>query len=145
VDFTDWMLFLHVLSAFALVGGLAAFWALVLATRPARSLISGSAAGSFAAPTGAVVGIGTGGTLVFGVILAIDIDGYELWDGWILAAIVLWAIGTGFGQRSGVELTRAGIGAPEAPAARRRGVLLLAGSSLASLIILILMIWKPGA
>jgi hypothetical protein len=139
------MLFLHVLSAAALVGGLAAFWALVVATRPARSLLSGAAAGSFAAPTGAAVGIGTAGTIIFGVILAIDIDGYELWDGWILAAIVLWAIGTALGQRSGVALTRAGLGAPDAAEARRRGILLLAGSSLATLIILILMIWKPGA
>jgi hypothetical protein len=145
VDFTDWMLFLHVLSAAALLGGTAAFWALVLATRPARGLLPGPAAGSFAAPTGAVVGIGTGGTIIFGVILSIDIDGYELWDGWILAAIVLWVVGTGLGQRAGTELTRAGMGGPDAAGARGRGILLLAASSLAVLIILVLMIWKPGA
>jgi hypothetical protein len=34
-------------------------------------------------------------TLVLGIWLAIYVDGYEVWDGWIIAAIVLWLVATG--------------------------------------------------
>jgi hypothetical protein len=36
-----------------------------------------------------VVGVGLTGTLVFGVWLAISLDGYEPWDGWVIVAFVL--------------------------------------------------------
>ena len=41
----------------------------------------------------ALVMIGISGTIVFGVWLAISLDRYQLWDGWIIAALVLWAVG----------------------------------------------------
>ena len=41
------------------------------------------------------------GTLVFGIWLAISLDAYQLWDGWVIAALVLWAIGGFVGQQSG--------------------------------------------
>ena len=31
------------------------------------------------------------GLLIFGVWLALYVDGYELWDGWILGALALFA------------------------------------------------------
>lgn len=43
---------------------------------------------------------GTLMTIVFGVSLAIEVDRYRVWDGWVIAAIVLWAIGTETGRRS---------------------------------------------
>jgi hypothetical protein len=43
--------------------------------------------------------VGGLGTLVLGVWLALDIDGYEIWDGWIIAAIVLWLLATGAGSQ----------------------------------------------
>src|SRR5262245_12476941 len=44
---------------------------------------------------------GSLGTIVFGVWLAISHDAYNLWDGWVIAAIVLWAATAYIGQQSG--------------------------------------------
>ena len=137
----DWLLFFHVLSAFLLVGALTYFWALVLATRPGRNMFSGATSLTLARPASIAVMIGVAGTLIFGVWLAIDVDGYEVWDGWILASLVLWVIGAGAGERSGRALTPVGDVYPN----WRRGVLLHTVASVAALVILILMIWKPGA
>ncbi len=137
----EWLLFFHVLSAFLLVGALTYFWALVLATRPGRSVLPGRTSLAMARPATIAVAAGVAGTLIFGVWLAIDVDGYELWDGWILASLVLWAIGTGAGERSGRALTPVDGEYP----AWRRGVLLHAVATLAAVIVLVLMIWKPGA
>jgi hypothetical protein len=144
VSFTDWLLFLHVLSAFALVGALAVFWALVLATRPVAPVLSSIAAGRIVRPTTVLVIAGTVGTLVFGVWLAIDIDGYQLWDGWILAALILWAVSGWLGNRAGHEFTKT-MEPGGAPESRRLGLRFHTASSLVVAIILVLMIWKPGA
>jgi hypothetical protein len=80
------------------------------------------------------------GVLVFGVWLALNVDGYELWDGWILTAIVLWLVASGAGGRLGSELRD---GSPPPDAGRAR--LLLAVMALASLALLVDMIFKPGA
>ncbi|HET9462146.1 MAG TPA: hypothetical protein VFO56_09435, partial [Gaiellaceae bacterium] len=98
-------------------------------------------------------------TVIFGLWLAISIDDYAVWDGWILGALVLWAIGAGTGMRAGTAygkaLTRAeelqasvqegGPGELRAlnrsPAGLRMHIL----SSIAVVLILIDMIWKPGA
>lgn len=140
----DWLLFLHVLSAFLLVGGLTYFWWLLLGTRPGRTLFGGVASLRMARPATIAVSVGVGGTLIFGVWLAIYLDAYQVWDGWIIASLVLWAIGTGAGERSGRALTPVGDEFPT-PAARRRGILLHTVTSLAALAVLGLMIWKPGA
>jgi hypothetical protein len=42
-------------------------------------------------------------TLGFGIWLAISLDAYHPWDGWIIAAIVLWAVAGGTGAR-GLDL-----------------------------------------
>jgi uncharacterized membrane protein len=107
----------------------------------------------------AVVGIGMVGTIVFGIWLAFSAGGYDIWDGWIIAALVLWAISTPLGQRTGAaytegmnkarELQTAGQTGPSAEllALNRtsRGILFQALWSLVVLLILIDMIWKPGA
>jgi uncharacterized membrane protein len=97
----DWLLFLHVLSAFALVGAevlftflIAALWRTDLPSDIAR--VSGiSRLGT------ALVGAGSAGTLVFGVILAFEADSYAIWDGWIIAALVLWVAFNEIGRRTG--------------------------------------------
>src|SRR3954468_11160925 len=66
---------------------------------------SALALGSSGAPrTGTVANVlwdvGGLGTLVFGVWLALYVDGYDLLDGWILGAIVLWALATETGRRA---------------------------------------------
>jgi hypothetical protein len=100
------------------------------------------------------------GTLIFGIWLAIDLDAYKVWDGWILAAIVLWAIAAGAGQRGGEAYGQAAKlaaelssqGRAEEPSGElktllqdRRAMWLNIVSSALVLAILVLMIYKPGA
>jgi uncharacterized membrane protein len=105
------------------------------------------------------VAIGAGGTIVLGLWLAFSVGDYEIWDGWIIAALVLWVICMALGQRTGAaymqgmnkarELETAGEPGPNAEllALNRssRGVVLQLLSSLVVLLLLIDMIWKPGA
>ena len=46
-------------------------------------------------------GIGAGGTIVFGIWLAFSVGDYDIWDGWIIAAIVLWMATGAVGGRTG--------------------------------------------
>jgi hypothetical protein len=138
----DWLLSLHVLSAIFLIGAFGAFWALVLATRPPSPVLPDALTAPLARPASILISIGTAGTIVFGVWLAIAHDDYQLWDVWIVLSLLLWAVATETGRRSGTHLGRAAAGEP---AARTPGVQLLALSSVATLAILLLMIWKPGA
>ena len=106
MDRYEWLLFLHVLTAFALVASLVIFTTLLLATRSSASdddtpLLGISWLGSRLWDVGGL------GTLVFGVWLAIDLDGYDLLDGWILAALVLWVIAAGAGARLGIAYNEA--------------------------------------
>ena len=139
MDLYDWLLFLHVLAAFLVVGALTTPWALVLGTRPAPPLLGADSTMRFGRAMGILVGVGMGFALVFGIWLAIDVDGYELWDGWILASLVLWAFATWAGAASG----KAFGGDPEG--GRRAGIRYQALNSVGVLVILVLMIWKPGA
>jgi hypothetical protein len=140
----DWLLFFHVLTAFLLVGALAFFWALLLVTRPGRAFFVASASLALARPATIGVSIGTLGTLVFGLWLAIYLDAYHPWDGWIIGSIVLWAIGSAAGSWSGRVLAPVGNQYPS-PQARRRGVALQTITTLATLGVLAMMVWKPGA
>jgi len=144
VEFYDWLLFLHVGAAFALVAAMVAYWAAILATgdgdHPVVSVVQ--------RPAGILIVLGSLLTLVLGIWLALDNDTFEIWDGWIIASIVLWAIGVGTGQRSGMLLARPGVGEDRAAGAgsvRQQGVVMHAVSSAAILLVLILMIFKPGA
>ncbi len=94
---------------------------------------------SFGRFGGILVGVGMLGTIVFGIWLAIDVDGYELWDGWILASLLLWALGGWAGGKAGKEFTQSSV------SGRRAGIRFQALNTLAVLVILVLMIWKPGA
>ena len=47
---------------------------------------------------GRAVGIGAGGTIILGIWLALSFGGYDLWDGWIIAALVLWVIAAAAGR-----------------------------------------------
>ena len=139
MDLYDWLLFLHVLSSFLVVGALTALWALVLGTKPAAPILSPESAMRFGRIAGGLIGAGMGGVLAFGIWLAIDVDGYELWDTWILASLVLWAVAGWAGGKSGQAFERDPIGE------RRAGIRFQTVYSVAILVILVLMIWKPGA
>src|SRR3954447_19130553 len=87
-------------------------------------------------------GVGGAGTIIFGIWLALYVDGYELWDGWIIAAIVLWAIATELGRRAQLGFTaRPGNGT----IADSRAVLMHWLRSVAVVALLVVMIYKPGA
>ena len=101
MEFYDWLLALHVLAAFSLVAALvlytvviASSWNLTVPSDVAR-LFRVSRVGDVA------IAVGSIGTLVFGVWLAIDSDDYQVWDGWVIAALVLWALSMATGSRTG--------------------------------------------
>lgn len=126
----EWLLFLHVGAAFLLVAGLSAYGVLVLGGG------SDAARRALAQPALALWNAGGLGVLVLGIWLALEVDSYELWDAWIIAAIVLWLIASGAGGRLSAVLRE---GAPD-----RAGVR-LAVMSVATLALLVDMIFKPGA
>jgi uncharacterized membrane protein len=135
VSLDDWILALHVLSAFAMVAALVVFSVLFVALRRAAAA-DDARLGSVAKVGTTAVAAGSLGTLVFGTWLALSVGGYDLWDGWIIAAFVLWLIGVGAGTRSGAALAAGDM---------QRSLVLHTISSVAVLLILVDMIWKPGA
>ena len=159
MSFDDWILALHVLSAFAYVAAIILFWVLIVAVRKVDDP-EGTLRMQPAAKVGnAAVGIGAGGTIILGIWLAFSVGDYAIWDFWIIAAIVLWAIAGGVGQRTGKAYMAGVDKARELEAAGQRGsnaellalnrtqmgVRLHAVATIVVLLILIDMIWKPGA
>ena len=159
MSFDAWMLALHLLSAFVYVAGMVVFWVLVVWLRRidqpedtirVQPVVKLGTIGT---------GIGAVGTIVFGLWLTFSVGGYRIWDAWIIAAIVLWAIAGGVGGRAGKEYRQGTDKAQELAAAGQtgssaellalnrtsRGLLLHAISSAALLLLLVDMIWKPGA
>ncbi|MGH2922042.1 MAG: hypothetical protein ACRDKU_08260 [Gaiellaceae bacterium] len=159
MSFDDWTLALHVLSAFAFVAGIILFWVLIVAVWKTDTPEGTLRLGPIARVGNAAIGIGAGGTIVLGVWLAFSVGGYDIWDGWIMAAIVLWLFSMALGQRTGAaylegvkksqELQKAGQTGPSAEllAVNRtsRGLVLHFLSTIVVLLLLIDMIWKPGA
>ena len=155
----DWILAFHVLSAFAYVAGIVLFWVLVVAVRQADTPDGTIRLEPVTKVGNAAVGLGAGGTIVLGIWLAFSVGGYDIWDGWIIAAIVLWLISAEIGRRTGAaymlgmtkaqELQTAGQTGPSAEllALNRasKGLFLHILASVVVLLILIDMIWKPGA
>jgi uncharacterized membrane protein len=160
VSLYDWLLFLHVLTAFSLVAALVVFWVIGVLARNVDAPNESLRYFRVARPANVMVAVGTIGTLIFGIWLAIERDAYEVWDGWILGAIVLWAVSTELGRRGGKPFAQAtqvagrlaaeGRGDEPSQELRtllkdRSGMVLTALSSLGVLVILIDMIYKPGA
>jgi len=159
VSFVQWALAFHVLAAFAYVGGIVLFWVLVVAVRRVDTPEETMRMEPIVKVGNIAVGIGGVGTLVIGIYLAFAVDSYAIWDGWIIAAIVLWAISAALGQRTGAaymqgmnkakELDAAGKTGPDegllALNRTQTGLLLQSLTSLAVLLILLDMIFKPGA
>jgi len=158
MELNDWILSLHLLSAFALVGAMVVFWIMIVAlwgtdsTGRVASLMRVSKVGTV------LIGVGSLGTIVFGVWLAITVDAFDIWDGWVIAAIVLWAISVELGRRGGQLYGAAATEAERLSAAgtetspvvaetfgASRALQFHLGSSVLVLLILIDMIWKPGA
>ena len=159
MTFDDWILALHVLSAFAYVAGMIVFWVLIVAVRN-----TDTADGTIRMEPIVKVGtlgtaIGAVGTIIFGLWLTFSVGGYRIWNFWIIAALVLWAVAGGIGGRTGKEYRRGMNKAKELEAAgqtganaellainrTQTGLLLHTAASVALLLIVLDMIWKPGA
>ena len=132
----DWLLFLHVTAAFALVGTVVIFSAFVLGAATDSRVL---------AVANVLWAVGGFGTLVFGIWLAIYVKGYDLLDGWVIAAIVLWVIASALGGRAQAGFSAAGGEAAGAPAVSSQAALVHWLRSLAVLALLVVMIYKPGA
>ena len=154
----DWILSFHVLAAFALVGSQVIFWIMIVALWGTDSTSRVASLMRVSQVATVVVAVGSLGTIIFGVWLAISLDAYQVWDGWVLAAIVLWAIAVELGRRSGEGYRDAGMEAGKLAAAgtetsplvaetfgASRSLRFHAASTVLVLLILIDMIWKPGA
>jgi uncharacterized membrane protein len=159
VSFEDWIFALHLLGAATLVGSLVMSWILVVALRSAHTPDATLSLNRVAMVGTAAIVVGLIVAITFGIWLAILRDDYQVWDGWVIAAIVLWVIATLALLRSFVEyakpvakaraLVASGQTEPstELTALNRSttGLALRALASAAVLLIVIDMIWKPGA
>ena len=159
MSFDDWMLALHVLSAFAYVAAIVLFWVLIVAVRTTDTPDGTLRMAPVVKVGNACVAIGATGTIVLGIWLAFSVGGYDIWDPWIIAALVLWVLAAETGRRSGdefkagmtkaQELHTAGDEGPSAELlAVHRTQRVLQMHTLSSVIVLLIiidMIWKPGA
>jgi uncharacterized membrane protein len=147
----------HITGAFFLVSGSVAAGVLnvlsVRAQRPSETalylrLIRGIVP---------VIGLGSIATLVFGLWLVHELD-FSYWSFWIIAAIVLWLISGALGGAGGKHQERARVKAEQLATAGdasddelrsllrdRRGQAMSWLAGLATLLLLVDMVWKPGS
>jgi uncharacterized membrane protein len=155
----DWLLFFHVAGAFLLVGGSVTAAALNLsALRRERPSEIAVLLGLTRVAVFAIYG-GVFLTIVFGLwLVSASPFGYGYGDAWVIAALVLWVFANAAGGAGGRreeetrKLAERLAGEDDAPnaelSARLRDPVTLAleySSGLAIIVILVLMIWKPGA
>ncbi len=158
MSLNDWILALHLLAAFALVAAEVLFTILIVALWRSDSPSRIASTMRISLLGTRLVMFGFAGTIVFGVWLAISLDAYQLWDGWVIAALVLWAVAGWLGDQSGKAYAAAGTLAEERAAAgdapspelattfgTSRTFWLHTASFVVILLILVDMIWKPGA
>jgi hypothetical protein len=123
----DWLLFFHLLAAFMLAVTVVTYTAVALgAPADARTVFVADRCWD----------VGGLGTLVLGIWLALHLDEYGFFDGWILGAIGLWFVATGLGQ----TVQRRTVAGETAALATMHWL-----RTLTVLGLLVLMIWKPGA
>lgn len=153
----DWLLMIHVTGAFLFLGGGIAAGVLNLrawhAERPSEVALLLRLIQRVALPA---IGIGSVTTLVLGIWL-VHHAGYSYGAFWVWAALVLWAVVGALGGRTGkyqgktaAEARRLAESGDTMTAELRAlvrnpvGNALAYGSGLTIVLILILMIWKPG-
>jgi len=159
VDLNDWLLALHVLSAFAWIAAMV-LYTVVIATGWRLTVPSDVVRVFRVSRVGdALIAIGMLGTIIFGIWLALDVDGYEIWDGWIIAALILWLVAAALGGQVGKvyngardrakALVDGGRDAPSSELSAmlrsQHGVVLHGLMILVVLVLLVVMIYKPGA
>jgi hypothetical protein len=154
VDFYDWMLALHLLSAFAVAAAMTLYTVLVvMGRRPSANLERARLLFRIAPVATPLIAGGSVLVIVFGVILALKSDRFEIWNFWIIAGIVLWAIMGDIGRRTGNYYTEiqnlaesGGDASEQEVMARLRaptGATLHAATILVFVLLLLDMIFKP--
>jgi uncharacterized membrane protein len=157
VTTAQWLLMLHITGAFLLVSGSVAAGVLnvlsVRAEKPSEAVLYLGLI-RWVVP---LIGIGSIAALIFGLWLVHELD-FKFWSFWIIAAIVLWLISSALGGAGGKHqertravadrLAKAGDTADDELRAllrdpRGQAMSWLAG--VATLLLLVDMIWKPGA
>jgi uncharacterized membrane protein len=106
VTFSDWLLFVHVAAAFAVVAAVTVFTLLVLTTRRMDAPAEVLPLFRVGDPANILIQAGSAVALLVGIWLAIRLPQYHPWDGWLIAAYVLWAIAGGVGGATGKEYQR---------------------------------------
>lgn len=153
----QWLLALHVLAAFLMLAGGVAAGALHVAAL--RRELPSEIASLLGLIRGGVVlaGIGSIGTIVFGLLLVHNLH-LSLGAGWLSGALALWILSLVLGGAGGrplrhvrylaEQLARDG----DQPSAELRAkvgaplhLVLNWGSGAATVAVLVLMVWKPGA
>ena len=158
MTFEDWIFGLHVTMAALLVGSLVMSWIVIVSLlttdKPGMTL---SLHRVKLVATGATI-IGLLGTISLGIWTAILRTDFHPWDGWVIAAYILWGIATILLVRSFGEFEKAAHKAKSLIASSEtgpsadlvalnrtaRGLLFRAVASLAIVLIGIDMSWKPG-
>jgi uncharacterized membrane protein len=155
VDTYHWALSLHMSAAFLFVGGSVAAWVLnVLAIRAERPSET-AALLKLVRRTLPLIFLGVAGTIGFGIWLW-HCRGYSIDTGWIWASLALWVVANALGGIGGQHQERARKMAEQLAAAGdtstaelkailadRKGNAMSWGAGLATLAILVLMVWKP--
>jgi len=153
VNFESWMLAFHLLSAFVVAAALVLFSVMVYSGRRMTTLEETRLLFRVG-PLGTIlIAAGIGLTFVFGVILAVHSNTFNIWDGWVIAGFVLWAAFAAAGQRTGkyytdVQKLVEKEGTEAEALARLRaptGALLHLATVGLFVLILLDMIFKPGA
>jgi uncharacterized membrane protein len=152
VSLYDWMLALHLIAVFAIASALVLYSVLVVSGRRMTTLDETRTLFRVAPVGGPLIGAGMGLALAFGIVLALESSEFEIWDGWIIAGIVLWALLAEVGRRSGAYYTAvqklAESGAEQEVVTRLRASkgALLHVATVALFVLLVLdMLFKPGA
>jgi hypothetical protein len=153
VTFYDWMFALHLVAVFAIASALVLYSVLVVSGRRMTTLEETRTLFRVAPVGGPLIGAGMGLALALGVVLALKSSEFEIWNGWIVAGFVLWALLAEVGRRSGVyytavqKLAESG-GAEQEVIARLRasqGALLHVATVALFVLLLLDMLFKPGA
>ena len=155
----DWLLFLHLVSALSFVAAYTIVSVVLIGGRRVTSAETARALLRLARPADVLAWVGATGTLVFGVWLAVDVDAYRLWDGWILGALALWIVAEEVIRREDLffRQARRSMWAAQARSARegattvpallrsRHALAMHVVGSVALIGLFALMIFKPGA
>jgi hypothetical protein len=154
VSFTDWMLALHLIAAFAVASSLVLFSVLVVRGRRMTTLEETRTLFRVAPVGTLLIAVGLSLVFVFGLVLAVDSKRFNIWDPWVIAGILLVIAFGGVGERTGRYYT-AVQEAAEAPGASESDIMarlraptgarLHLISVVLFLLIVLDMIFKPGA